>query len=371
MKKGLILVSLLGVFILAGAGCVSVTSNNSNKTTGAVGMYASTDRGNSWQSISNLVTAEGIKSIADVKIYRIFTDPQDPQAMYLATRENGLYYTYDGGKSWQKPASASVSTGFIYSIAVHPQDKCTIVATNGRQVFKTVDCSRTWEEVYRESRSNVNVVSLAYNYATSYRLYLAESNGDILQTGDGGASWSVAKRFGARLTEIRTDKFDGNVIYVITRENGFYRSDDEGASWVLLEDKLKNFSGAAEYRRFVMSEKIPNKIYWISTYGVLVSMDKGDSWQAMKLITPPGSANIYAFAVNPQNENEIYYAATISNRSTFYKSIDGGENWVTNKLPSGQLPVAMLVHPEKDNIIYLAFTIPQETKSNSTNYFGQ
>lgn len=368
MKKRWILLSLTAVFLFVGAGCVSVSSNTS-KTTGAVGMYVSSDRGDNWQIISNLATAEGIKSISNVNIYKIFTDPQDSQAMYLATRENGLYYTYDGGRSWQKPASSAVSSGFIYSIAVHPQDKCTIMATNGRQVFKTVDCNRTWEEVYRESRSNVLIYSLAYNYATSYRLYLAESNGDVLQTSDGGNSWSVAKRFGNRLIEIQTDKFDGNVIYVVTRENGLYRSEDEGTTWVSLQDKMKNFSGSSEYRRFVMSATTPNKIYWISTYGVLVSMDRGNSWQAMKLITPPGSADIYGFAVNPKNENEIYYTATINSRSTFYKSIDGGENWVTKKLPSGQLPVAMLVHPEKDNLVYLGFTVPPQTKSDSSNVF--
>jgi len=100
-------------------------------------------------------------------------------------------------------------------------------------------------------------------------------------------------------------------------------------------------------------------------------MDRGESWQAMKLITPPGGADIYAFAVNPKNENEIYYTATINGRSTFYKSIDGSENWVTKKLPSGQLPVAMLIHPEKDNIVYLGFTFPPDTKSSSSNgFFG-
>lgn len=369
MKKGFILLSLIGVFILVGAGCVSTSS--SSKTTGNVGMYVSTDRGSNWQSIPNLMTAEGIKSIAGVSVYRIFSDPQDPQALYLASRDSGLYYTYDGGKSWQQPTSAAVSSGFIYSVAVHPQDKCTIVATNGRQVFKTVDCSRSWEEIYRESRSSVGIMSLAYNYATSYRLYMAESNGDILQTSDGGNSWSVAKRFNTRLSEIRTDKFDGNVIYIITRENGLYRSDDEGATWISLQEKIDSFSGGLEYRRFVMSETTPNKIYWISTYGVLVSMDKGNTWQAMKLITPPGSADIYAFGVNPKNENEIYYTATINSRSTFYKSIDGGENWVTNKLPSGQMPVALLVHPEKDNIIYLGFAVPPKSESNSSGFFGQ
>ena len=78
----------------------------------------------------------------------------------------------------------------------------------------------------------------------------------------------------------------------------------------------------------------------------------------MKLITAPGGANIYGFAVNPQNDNEIYYTATIGTRSTFYKTADGGQNWVTKKLPSGQVPTVLRVHPSNPNMLYLGLTIP-------------
>ena len=132
IRKKILLLSLATIFFV-GAGCVSIVINLKLL---AMWNLCSSDRGDSWQIISNLVTAEGIKSISNVNIYKIFTDPQDPQAMYLGTRENGLFYTYDGGRSWQRPASSAVSNGFIYSIAVHPQDKCTIMATNGDRFSK-------------------------------------------------------------------------------------------------------------------------------------------------------------------------------------------------------------------------------------------
>ena len=370
MKKRLALFSLvLTVFLFVGAGCVSLTGGES-QSSGPAGIFVSSDSGNTWQVASTLMTSEGLKSIAGVNVYRLFHDPQDSQAMYLGTRENGMFYTYNGGKSWQQ-SSGALAQGFVYSVAVHPQDKCTIVATNGRQIFKSSDCNRTWSEVYRESRSNITINSLAYTSASPYKLFMAEINGDILQTMDGGISWSVLKRFGKRLSTIETDKFDNNVVYVTSREDGLYRSDNGGLSWSNLKNNMKNYSGSTKYRRFIMSESTPGKIYWISTYGILYSLDRGDTWTALNLITPPGSASIYGFAVNPQNENEISYTATISGRSTFYKSIDNGENWVTKKLPSGQIPVFMWVHPEQASLLYLGFTAPLETSGSSNSvYFG-
>lgn len=80
----------------------------------------------------------------------------------------------------------------------------------------------------------------------------------------------------------------------------------------------------------------------------------------LNLITPPGSVLIYAFAINPNNDAEMYYTATQAetNHSTFYKSIDSGQTWTTKKMPSGQIPAILRVHPDQNNLVYLGFTTP-------------
>jgi hypothetical protein len=106
-----------------------------------------------------------------------------------------------------------------------------------------------------------------------------------------------------------------------------------------------------------------NTIFWISKYGILRSEDAGASWQELHLITPPGTVNIYGFAINPTNENELYYTGTILGeknahvRSTFYKSVDGGRSWTTKKLPTNTIPVAIYIHPLKPEIVFMAFTL--------------
>lgn len=370
MHRKILSLSLIiaGVFLI-GAGCVSFSSSKTGAS-GPAGMFISQDKGESWAQSNSLLTAKGLESIAGVNIYRLVEDPEDTDALYLATRENGLFYTYDGGKTWQH-AGAPLATGFIYDVAVHPQNKCVIYATNGRQIFKTDDCSRHWTEIYRESRSDVFVTSIAFNYFTPFEVYTTETNGDLLQSNDGGQSWKVLNRLNVRLVAVVASHLQPNLLYVITRDKGLYRSDDGGANWINLQDKLKVFSGALEYRRYLLHPAKPNILYWISTYGILVSNDRGENWQALNLITPPGSADIYGFAVNPKNDQEIYYTATVKDRSTFYKSIDGGKSWITKKLPTDQRPVALRVHPQNDSRLYLGFAAPPETKSQPAFFVGQ
>ncbi|KKQ27712.1 MAG: hypothetical protein US42_C0006G0019 [Candidatus Magasanikbacteria bacterium GW2011_GWC2_37_14] len=353
------------ILFFAGAGCVSLSSNKQT-TTGPAGVFVSSDAGESWKQANVMPTAEGVKSIAGVNVYQIVADPQDPDTMYLASRENGLFYTYDGGATWQKSGSPFAS-GFVYSVTVHPKDKCELYATNGRQIFKTIDCNRSWQEVYREGRSDVLIGALSYNNFPPYQMYMAESNGDFLQSKDGGASWGLLKRFNVRLSFISASPFDGNLLYVISRTDGMYRSEDGGITWVNLKDKLAKFAGGLEYRRHLLHPTDINTIYWVSTYGIMYSHDRGNTWSAYKLITPPGSANIYSFAVNPKDDKQIFYVATINNRSTFYKTLDGGKNWITKKVPSDQLPVLLRYHPTKQNRLYLAFTVLPDASKTQTN----
>jgi len=355
MKKTLLYIGLLSlVFLLTGAGCTLGAQKGTNLT-GAAGMFVSVDKGEAWQQISFLPTASGVKNISDRSVYKLFSDPQDSSALYWATRENGFLYSYDEGRAWQEPLG-DLKKGYIYGIAIHPLDKCVIYVTNGDKIFKSEDCNRSWNEVYLESRPNVRVTSLVISPVTPYQIFASESNGDLIESADDGRSWQTIYRFNTELGDIYADPLQSGVFYAASKKAGLYRSLDDGATWESLKDTMKDFSKSNEYRRFLAHPEVSGRLYWISTYGILLSTDSGNTWTPIDLITPPGSAQIYGFSVNPKNVDEIYYTATINDRSTFYKSEDGGVRWITKRLPSGQLPSVLYVHPEKEEILYLGFT---------------
>jgi photosystem II stability/assembly factor-like uncharacterized protein len=364
MRKILLKISLFGLaLVLVGAGCVSFGGNKKGpQITGESGMFVSVDKGESWSSISLQPTATGVKNISEVSVYGLFPDPQDPGALYWASRENGFFYTYDEGRTWQQPAG-DLQKGHVYSIAVHPDNKCTIYVTNGSRIFKTEDCNRTWEEMYKESRPNVRVNSITINPLSPYQVFVAGSNGDLLESLDYGKSWHIVKRFTKQeLMGVYADPLQKDVFYIATKKHGMYRSKDSGKTWESLSESMKDFTKANEFRRFLVHGEQLGYLYWVSTYGILMSKDGGDTWESVDLIPSPGVTQIYGFYVNPKNTDEMYYTATIDNVSTFYKTVDGGENWMTRNMPSGQLPTVLYVHPEKEEIIYMGFTKIQAKK---------
>ncbi|MBI2437125.1 MAG: hypothetical protein HYV41_05330, partial [Candidatus Magasanikbacteria bacterium] len=185
---------LLAVLVFMGQGCILLGGNNTN-TSGPAGMFVSTDKGENWQPISSMPTTDGVKSLSGVSVFKLIEDINDSKALYWASRQHGLYYSFDDGKSWRQ-ADSEFKAGFVRAIAVHPKDKCKIYASNGRQVFKTDDCMRSWTEVFFEARPSDSITSLSFDPFSSSTIYLTENNGDMLKSVDEGTSWAVAYRFG-------------------------------------------------------------------------------------------------------------------------------------------------------------------------------
>jgi photosystem II stability/assembly factor-like uncharacterized protein len=268
-----------------------------------------------------------------------------------------MFFSYDDGKTWQQSKTA-LTSGFVYSVVIDPTDKCTIYISTGSVILKSEDCNRTWTEVYREARPDVKILSLSMNTFKSSEIYVAISNGDLVKSMDGGTSWTTVKRFGVSLGEVKTDPKQENVVYVSSRRNGLFKSVDGGANWVNYKDELKSFSKGLEYRSFYLHPNKANVVYWISTYGILVTEDGGTNWSPLELLTPPGGVSIYGFAINPKNDKEIYYTASSKSRSTLYRSEDGGISWMTRKLPSAQLPTIVHINSGETDAVYIGFTIP-------------
>lgn len=356
MKKNLSLgLAAIAGLLLLGAGC-SPFSSNTPTSVGPAGVFVSTDKAETWKSISILPGPGAATSLSKVSVYKLLNDPQAPNTLYWGSRGNGMFYSYDSGKTWQL-SPEPLNSGFIYSIAINPKDKCILYATDGTKIFESTDCNRSWSEIYREP-SNDRIVNVSTDPFSPGRVYILKSKGDLLVSNDTGISTQLLKRFKTSVLSFYVDPYKEGVLYVATTDAGLYRSDDGGKTWTSSLKALKKFSGAVEFRKFVMSPTKEGLVYWISSYGILSSSDRGDTWEAMSTLNAPGTIKIYAFAINPKNDREMYYTGTIENRSVLYKTIDGGINWITKKLPTDQIPTALLIHPEQDNILYIGFTVP-------------
>lgn len=357
MVKKLLLAGISSLFLL-GAGCVNFNA----APPAAMGIYRSADKGENWQEINVYPTSQGVKSIAGVKVYRVFFDPSDHNALYIGSRGQGLFYSYNKGDSWQ--FVPYFQNKFIYGVAVDPTNKCVLYVSDGGAVYKSDDCSRSWKIVF-SNQSGPTIRALTVDYSNHNMILAVMDDGTLLQSQNGGASWKSIKNFGVTIRDLMNDPAVPGRYYVASMSNGLYRSDDYGQNWISVASGLGNYNEALTFYRFVIDPSQRDSVYWLSKYGIFHSTDAGDHWSEVKLVTSPGTVNIFTFAVNPKNSKELYYTGTTFgsqnqvSSSKLYKSVDGGVTWFNRKLPSSAVPVNLFTHPDIPNLIYVAFTSVQ------------
>ncbi len=333
---------------LMGAGCLGLGSDTTNTTDGAV--WKSNDAGLNWVQSVALPTTKGVSSLASVSIVDLVMDPQDHLAIYIGTGDNGLFYTYDGGISWQQPREASLKRGYIRAVAIDPADKCTIYALLSTQLTKSEDCGRTFDlEVYVEGRSNVSVTALAVDWFNPDVVWLGTSDGDILKSEDGGDNWDTLYRASSSINQILIDAEDSRIVLAATSRRGYRKTTDGGESWVDMQETLKMIDSNANDINHISQDATGGTYIMSTDYAVFRSTDKGSTWEEMDLLTDAEEIEIPVITVDPNDTNKIYYAT----QGTIYSSIDGGLNWQTRKSPTTRVPTNLLVDPEDGNIMYL------------------
>ncbi|HLC89512.1 MAG TPA: hypothetical protein VJG65_00970 [Patescibacteria group bacterium] len=341
------------IFLLLAAviisGCIRLGSARPKST---AGVFKSFDKGNTWVEKNLFLHSGGTGSLGGVNVLNLAFDPQDRRAIYFASDAAGLLYSYDGTDSWRK--ADQVGNGRIEAVAVDPKNKCVVYATFANTILKSTDCNRSWSETYVDTRADKILTNLAIDSFNSLIIYAGNSAGDILKSVDGGNTWQVINRLNDRITKILISPKDTRIIYVATRVKGLYKTTNAGGTWDDLNDGLKPYSGSLEFRGLVFDQTKDNSLLLAAKYGLLKSDDAGQTWNSINLITPPASVDIYALAISPKNSAEIYY----STASTFYKTTDGGKNWITKRLPSGAVASYLLIDPIETNIIYLGLLNP-------------
>jgi len=321
------IVACLSALLFLGAGCI--TFKGGAKADG--GLFSSNDRGDVWVQKGAIPAVGGQRrSLADTNIRTFTQDPEDPKAFYVGTDTEGAYYSWDGGEAWWALGSPFAQAQ-VDAIVVHPNEKCSLFVAAGKKVFRSTDCSRSWQS----SDFDVTVSALAIDPVSPSTLYAGNTRGDILKSTDGGRSWRAIHRLDNRIERILIAAPVGAgkpTIYVATRSAGLYRSPDDGTTWSDLRHGLEEYPAAFEYRQLVLAPDTPNMLFYAAKYGILRSPDGGITWQPLTLITAPGTVDISSLAVNPNESNEIFYTTA----STYYKSSDGGRNWISKKLPTSR-----------------------------------
>ncbi|MBU0540512.1 hypothetical protein KKF59_02840 [Patescibacteria group bacterium] len=349
MKKLNFSISLLALFSLAllGQGCFGTSTAPSGPDGG---VWKTTDRTETWVNKRALVAGTKVTTDAgNFAVKAMAFDPQDENAIYLATLEHGLVYTLDGGNSWQ--AAGALNKGKINDVAVDPKHKCTVYAVSGNKIYKTETCMRDWNQIFYDARTDKSFTQIAVDWFNSTILFSGTSEGDIFKSTDSGKTWTAVTRVeGVDISSLVIDPRDSRVIYAGTSGDGIWKSLDSGNTWLQIKKQFgDDLRDARKVTQLVIDPKNSNVLYLVSKLGILKSEDQGETWNALNLISPPGTVEITALAIDPTDSNKMVYTGPV----TLVLTSDGGKSWSAKKLPTTRGGSALLISPKNGNTIYL------------------
>jgi len=343
LKKTLFLL-IISMLFLSGCALKIGTSISNNS-----GFYFSSDKGKQWVQKTELMNiGEGRAFFKNSKPTFLKVDPQDSQALYVGTMEDGIIYSFNKGKSWQKTLTGK---GVIHDLAIDSKDKCTIYVAAGNGVYKTQDCMRHWDNIHIEGLPKQSIKAVAVDGYNNNKVYIGTSGGGLFKSLDYGVSWESIKWFNTTINKILINSQNTAKVYVATNKKGIYKSNNEGIDWYNISDKItyrdkdgkeKKYEEVNNYLDLEFDFSQEDALIYANPYGLFYTEDGGENWDSIKLLTKPKAVTIRCVALNPNNNKEIYYSTS----STVYKSIDSGREWSTEKLPSSRTPIDLMVDVE-------------------------
>jgi photosystem II stability/assembly factor-like uncharacterized protein len=286
---------------------------------GGVGMYWSTDNGNTWDTITNGLPANSLIYALVKKADTIF-----------AGCDSSIYISSDNGNNW---ILASTGLGSALVVALAIKGDTVFAGTSGDGVYWTINSGQLW--------TNAN------NGLTSYHIGTIIVNGSNIfaGTGDGvfissnnGQMWATTGFPDSIPVYVLST--DGDNIFAGTIGHGVYLSSDNGITWTSAGITNGVVTALTANDNFVFAGT-----QGYQPGGVFFSTDNGNNWTGTGL----ESLNIWLLA-----ENDSFIFAGTEPYELWklpLNVITGVEN--TNEYENN---ISVYPNPTFDNI---SFTLPQ------------
>ncbi len=320
---------------------------------GKAGIFKSYDSGFNWFSRANTANISSLerKDILDVGL-----NAQNPQNLFIGTRKDGLYASFDYGESWTRItdyASKLSPQATVNKVVIDNLNQLNIYLAafqdNYGHVFKSKDGGRSFDIVFTTAGQNQKVLTLAINNKSPNLIYLGTSSGGFFESTDYGTSWKILKWFDSPVNIIYLSKGNSQDIYIGT-DNGLFKTTNQGRDFSDLSKNLNKINSSAAQILTINGDPKDSKIIYVGThYGILKSTDSGFNFKPMKILIEPNLLPIEVIEVNPKDGKIIYVGA----KSLLYKSIDGGLSWSVEKLPTLNSIQAIKINQVSSQEIYL------------------
>ncbi len=320
------------------------------------GIYRSVDGGETWSELTN-----GLPSAASQK-GRISIDvsQSNPDVLYARYTTDtgsiqGVYKTTDGGDNWIAVNSSQLTNiGFHWwfrGIYVDPTDENTLYNVDF-VVEKSTDGGQNWFSAF--PNVHVDQHALAFNNSVAGQVLLG-NDGGFYKSDNDGASWVKDETLPiTQIYRMHVDFQNENKVYAGTQDNSTMRTVTGSTNnWDII-------NGGDGFQPLVDPTNT-NIIYALSQRGNLVkSTNNGASFfNAMSGISSADRKNWDTpITFDPANSQILYYGA-----NRLYKTMNAAGNWtaispdLSNGPYAGNLTfgtiISIDVSPLDSNIIYV------------------
>jgi photosystem II stability/assembly factor-like uncharacterized protein len=270
-------------------------------------LFRSSDSGGSWTRLP----VEGF-----VGTFALL--PGQPTGLLVATFENGVQRSDDGGATWKPSSEGLPDPNAVYGFAVAPSDADIVYAPGGESVFRSADGGRSWTAVTAPPEIGF-VSSLAVDPSDPQTVY-AVGPSAVFRTTDGGASWSERSNGlevdDGFITTLVVADTQPATLYVLT-DRALFRSEDAGGVWSLVNDD--SFNTVAPWA-LVVDPTDPDHLYRATGLGVFVSTDGGTTFESASAGLPGLAAQVVAAGPDGIVLAGLSFGGVVS-------SDDGGGTW--------------------------------------------
>jgi photosystem II stability/assembly factor-like uncharacterized protein len=287
-------------------------------------------------------------------VYTPSISPHDPRLMFLACDMGGWYRSTDGGNHWRMCDGRQVRK-VNFNAVFHPTDPNVIYVGTRGGIVRSTDRGETWEHVVGEynpaSPDMVRAIAFAPGRPevifAAFSTFLGKPGEYLVRSVNAGKTWWPVGGWPAGDKPIQKILFSPKPtpgIFVATAD-GFFRSDDGGATWVaknagLPNTKIHDAAAGHDAVRDVFAIFVTLDSQWIDgkfAGGICRSLDGGDTWTQVTngLDVERVGTKLHAYrflAMSPANPRVVSVttvgtANSAAHSSTVYRTEDGGDTW--------------------------------------------
>ena len=285
------------------------------------GLLKSTDRGQTWVTMTN-----GLTDTGDILAFH----PTDPMTMALATSNGHVFHSTDGGEMW---AYSSTPVDYPSSLAFNPWKDNELWISAGcfsgdDSVFKNTTVSYTeWISMALHPMTDIDFAPPGWGSALSSTVFAAGCFNEAYKTTDSGDTWENFGPLDNAGNSIALHPTDPNTIYSASQWYGVFKTTNGGDTWQVVQEGLT----AVVPRQLASVPGQPDVVYALTDRpeGIYKSTDGGRNWKFIPVTLDDDRMAIRfsSLAVDPFTQTRVYASLSGTFAARIHVSEDGGETW--------------------------------------------